>query len=67
MINYVSLISPTQENCFIGYQLKIGTQPTTVFRNSLMLLLKEKGLEMEEKENFILIYNAKQNNCFSHV
>ena len=32
-----------------------------------MVLLKEKGLEMEENDNFIIIYNPKQSNYFKHV
>jgi hypothetical protein len=66
-IHSVSLISPTLNNGSTGYQLKIGTTLNTAFRNGLMILLKEKGLDMAEEENCITIYNAQQINCFSHV
>ena len=32
-----------------------------------MILLKEKGLDMEGKENFVTIYKVKQSNYFKHV
>ena len=66
-IGFVSLIPPTPNNGTTGYELKFGTTPNIAFRESSIILLKEKGLEMKENENFITIYKAKQNNYYSHV
>jgi len=56
IVNSVSLISPTQGSGLTGYQLKIGTTLNDAGRNSLMPLLKEHEVEMEETKDFIVFY-----------
>ena len=65
-IHGVMLIPPTEKG-LTGYQLKIVLEPDATFRNSLLILLKEKGLDMEEKANLINIHRANKNIDFIHV
>ncbi len=55
-ISSVDLISPSHNDGVTGYQLKIGTTLDDTCREGLMPLLKEKGLELEEANGFILIF-----------
>ena len=59
LINSVSLIAPSHGNGLVGYQLKIGTRLDSFCRVSLMPLLKEKGLELEENEDDIIIFKRQ--------
>jgi hypothetical protein len=57
VINSASLISPTQGNGLTGYQLKIGTTTLNdACRNSLLPLLKENEVELEEAKDSIVFY-----------
>ena len=59
LINSVSLIPPSHGNGLVGYQLKIGTRLDSFCRLGLMPLLKEKGLELEENEDDIIIFKRQ--------
>jgi len=61
------LIPPNPNSGSRGYAFKIGTTPHTALGETLLVLLKEKELEMKEGENSIIIYKAKQENYFSCV
>jgi hypothetical protein len=62
-ISSVSLIEPNSTNRkidSIGYQLQIGATLDSASRKSLMPLLEKNHLEMEESEDFIVIYKTHQ-------
>ena len=56
IVSSVSLVAPSQNNGIIGYQLKIGTALDSYCRASLMPLLNEKSLEIEETKGYIVIF-----------
>jgi hypothetical protein len=58
-VSSISLIAPSHGNGLMGYQLKIGTKLDSFCRVNMMPLLKEKGLEMEENEDHILIFKRQ--------
>lgn len=60
VVSSVSLIAPTRTNASTGYQLRIGTTLDDSCRNSLMPLLKEKALEIEEKEGGVFIFQRQR-------
>jgi hypothetical protein len=47
--------------------MRIVLEPDATFRNSLLVLLKEKSLDMEEVGNVINIHRANKNADFIHV
>ena len=60
VISSVALIAPTQTNALSGYQLRIGTTLDYACRNSLIPLLREKALEMEEKDAAVFIFQRQR-------
>ena len=59
LIRSVSLMAPFQENGVTGYQLKIGTKLDNTCRSSLMPLLNDKKLAMQENKDSIIIFKSK--------
>jgi hypothetical protein len=59
LINSISLIAPSHGNGLMGYQLKIGTRLDSFCRASLMPLLNERGLEMEENKDYIVVFQRQ--------
>ena len=66
-IHSVSLVPLYSGKGLTGYRLTIVLEPNAAFRNSLLILLKEKGLDMEEKENVINIHKASRRTDFIHT
>ena len=66
-IRSVSLASPNSRIGSKNFELAIGAAPDCTFRESLLVLLREKGLEMEEKENVITIHRANNREYVIHV
>ena len=58
-ISSVSLMAPSQKQGVTGYQLKIVTKLDEACRSSLMPLLREKKLEMQENKDCIIILKSQ--------
>ena len=59
IISSVSLNPPAKDNGLIGYQLKVGTVLNGSCRSGLMPLLKQRNLEIEERDGFITIFKRQ--------
>jgi hypothetical protein len=66
-IRSVSLAAPNSRIGSRNYELAIGPAPDCTFRESLIVLLREKGLEMEEKDNVITIHRQNHREYVIHV
>lgn len=58
IVNSICLIAPSKDNKGAGYHLKVGATLDNDCRKNLLHLLKEKGLEMEENQDAILIFKC---------
>jgi hypothetical protein len=57
-VGSIALTSLTQNSGLTDYQLKIGFRINEACRAGLMPFLKEKGLEMKESEDSIVIFSG---------